>query len=895
MIMVEELIQLLEPAWPKMDCEYVADAIWLAQFITDLAARDERDELRPKQPPRFEDKLTVPPASTPATVQSSEILPSDPTPTKTSRVKQEPVYAVTDAPQGEDPAIRRRISGAPALPDSLAISQALRPFSRRVKSKRATVLDEEMTAHRSAECNGHILPVFQPELERWLSVAIVVEDSPAMSVWKETIRELAALIEGQGAFKRVSRWRLRLREGQARLFTISGVERDSNALNGPAGRQLIILLSDGVASCWADGSMASVLSKWAATCSIVVGQVLSERLWTHTALGKPSARVKVLWPGSPNSRLIVERPWWDLVFDEEDEEDDQDADKKENDRDAGKKKEDIPLTLPVVALNRELIEEWVCMLTQPGSVYKAVLLSPSPNHRMAAPLPSSQEVISPEQRVERFYALVSTDAYRLAIYVSLMPLTLPVMRLVQAAMLPSPSHEQIAELLLGGIIKRKRPIIPSANQDGETSDNLDDEGDAEYEFYPGVNEILERQFRRTELIDVIRYVSEYIAEQTGSPFEIETLIGRPEGKDVLPAGAKPFADTIIPALERLGAKDVFRKPVVEAGKGQSAGKHLTAVGHLSVGQTVKAGNLKVELSPYRFETVTLDNLGRVTNRRSGTAWQFVEDLGGEAMLEMVEIPGGTFLMGAPESEKDSMSREWPQHPVKLSPFFIGKFTVTQKQWRIVAGWPEIDRRLFPDPGLPKHDDFPVQRISWEQAEEFCRRLSAKTGKKYRLPTEAEWEYACRARTETPFAFGETISSEFVNYDGNHPYSKLWRPNGVIWRRDRYRKSILSVGNLRVANAWGIYDMHGNVHEWCSDYYGGYSADAADNPQGPPQAPPVGEHRIIRGGSWTTDARVCRSASRSGVRQKKVPDNNIGFRIAISAGNLLIINSTREIV
>jgi formylglycine-generating enzyme required for sulfatase activity len=224
--------------------------------------------------------------------------------------------------------------------------------------------------------------------------------------------------------------------------------------------------------------------------------------------------------------------------------------------------------------------------------------------------------------------------------------------------------------------------------------------------------------------------------------------------------------------------------------------------------------LRGELETFcEFETVLLDDIGRVNLRRNRSARRLTEGLGSPFASEMVAIPGGTFTMGSPTEEEGSSEEERPQHEVTISPFSIGKFPVTQAQWRAVARWEKVERELNADPSHFKGDDRPVEQVSWEEATEFCLRVSKKTGKTYRLPTEAEWEYACRAGTKTPFAFGKTITPKFVNYDGNHPYAKA--PKG------RYRKETVPVGSLGVANAWGLYDMHGNVWEWCQDWSGPY--------------------------------------------------------------------------
>ena len=252
-------------------------------------------------------------------------------------------------------------------------------------------------------------------------------------------------------------------------------------------------------------------------------------------------------------------------------------------------------------------------------------------------------------------------------------------------------------------------------------------------------------------------------------------------------------------------------------------------------------------------------------------------------LRMMPIPAGAFLMGSPPEEPRRDADEGPQHRVTLPEFFMGQTPITQAQWREVAGWPIVDRgldswELNPDPAHFKGDDRPVERVSWYDAMEFCRRLSQRTGRIYTLPSEAQWEYACRAGTTTPFHFGATISTELANYDS---------------------KQTTTVASFP-ANAWGLHDMHGSVWEWCLDDWhpsyegapengsawmgenslGKFCAAALGSPcaigaarpsaSGTPQtkATAVGvsasvasDRKVLRGGSWFALPRSCRSAFR----------------------------------
>lgn len=214
------------------------------------------------------------------------------------------------------------------------------------------------------------------------------------------------------------------------------------------------------------------------------------------------------------------------------------------------------------------------------------------------------------------------------------------------------------------------------------------------------------------------------------------------------------------------------------------------------------------------------------------------DWGGGVTMELVRIEAGEFLMGSPKSEEGRYEQEGPQHRVKISkPFYIGKYEVTQKQWQAV---------MNNNPSAHKGDDRPVEKISWYECEEFCKRLSQKVGQAVRLPTEAEWEYACRAGTTTRFSFGDSdaVLGEYAWFDekrgGNtHP-----------------------VGQKK-PNAWGLYDMHGNVWELCQDWHAWDSYENRPNPDTDPTGPGTGIARVHRGGSWLNGPRLCRSAFRGG--------------------------------
>ncbi|MBW4629276.1 MAG: formylglycine-generating enzyme family protein [Brasilonema octagenarum HA4186-MV1] len=281
------------------------------------------------------------------------------------------------------------------------------------------------------------------------------------------------------------------------------------------------------------------------------------------------------------------------------------------------------------------------------------------------------------------------------------------------------------------------------------------------------------------------------------------------------------------------------------------------------------------LKSFEFDVVTVNAQGWKISRKRCRSQYFTEDLGNGVTLEMVAIPGGTFMMGAPKNEQDSGDDERPQHQVTVQPFFMGKYPVTQAQWRAVAALPQVNKELDPNPSRFKGDDRPVERISWYDALEFCARLNFRinftAGRDYRLPSEAEWEYACRAGTTTPFYFGETITTDLANYNGNYTY-------GNTPKRE-FREETTTVGSFP-PNAFGLHDMHGNVWEWCADtWHENYEGAPKDGSAWLTQS--ENDNHLLRGGSWANYPGYCRSAYRT-FNVAGDRNVNFGFRVACSA-------------
>ncbi|MCW6038853.1 formylglycine-generating enzyme family protein [Spirulina subsalsa FACHB-351] len=265
-----------------------------------------------------------------------------------------------------------------------------------------------------------------------------------------------------------------------------------------------------------------------------------------------------------------------------------------------------------------------------------------------------------------------------------------------------------------------------------------------------------------------------------------------------------------------------------------------------------------------------------------TEQQGYRETTGGLNLEMVVIGAGEFIMGSPEDEPERYSTESPQHRVILPEFFMSQTPITQEQWRIVAQLPPVVRSLPQNPSHFKGPNNPVEQVSWEDCLEFCLRLNQASGQFYRLPSEAEWEYACRAGTTTPYSFGLTLSPQVANcrhYDGDN--------------RGKTGRKTIPVGSLNAPNAWGIHDMHGNVWEWClddwHDHYEGAPRDGRAwlNHHSKAQNQRDGlrkllednrsAKKLLRGGSWLNLPEYCRSACRDSC-PPSLKSDYMGFRL-----------------
>ncbi|MEM6866794.1 MAG: formylglycine-generating enzyme family protein [Cyanobacteria bacterium P01_C01_bin.121] len=259
-----------------------------------------------------------------------------------------------------------------------------------------------------------------------------------------------------------------------------------------------------------------------------------------------------------------------------------------------------------------------------------------------------------------------------------------------------------------------------------------------------------------------------------------------------------------------------------------------------------------------------------------TARYFTEQLSDDVGLDMIWVPGGEFDMGSADDDSEGYGDERPQHRVTIPGFFMGRYPVTQAQWRAVAALPQRNQELSPDPSHFKGDRHPVESVSWYDVVEFCDRLSQHTGRTYRLPSEAQWEYACRAGTDTPFYFGTKLTDDLANFASSEASETGEKREGTT-----------PVDQYPYANRFGFSDMHGNVFEWCLDHWhDSYEGAPTDGSAWIDQDAEEDKSRVLRGGSWNNNPRNCRCAYRVNSNPRESDYGVVGFRVMCVAPRAL---------
>jgi formylglycine-generating enzyme required for sulfatase activity len=872
----------------------LANILWLAQFTESAPA-----------PPADPTPQTPDPTPEVREVEGSPL----PTDSATVNLYPEPApQPATEPATAPAQGTPFSVPAAPALRTRMDLARALRPLMRKQPSRTRFELDEGATVNQIADTQVW-LPVVQPCPERWLELEIVVEASKTTVIWEQSIAELVHLAEYQGAFRTVRTWRLvgqgggqspnlqlfpRWRDPASKLAAPNPASAQRphtpRELLDPTGRRLIWLVSDCTSALWHSSSFHTALQTWGQRQPLAIVQMFPPNLWSRTALRNGhQVWLSALAPGLPSARLAVEGLSPRLM-----------------------RRRATLGTVPILSLEPTAVRNWSRVVAgagdarAPGRAFDLQRLG----ELAPSSVPKAASALTAQARVDLFRATAtSKTVIQLANLMAATPVSLPVVDLLREAFRADFAEEvsqaHVAEVLLSGLLRR-------CDGADEAVCRYEFWGDDQSEPTARVRDILLGDTSRAKTLRVLDVLSAAICRKLGTaPKSFQALLADLQGTDQgeLRAAALPFAQIGLDVLRRLGGDhatlaqryDLNRPRPGEAGATDEFSDFPFEDDTYEVAQIINFPALEtcedesatiVDIQDrFDFETATIardEHQGWVITRRPGIAWGHIEVLEpasatqsqgqgqgqsqsqgtAEVRLEMVAIAPGSFLMGSPPDEPDNYEDEQPQHEVTVPDFLIARTPITQAQWQVVAGWPQIGRELDPDPASLKGENRPVEQVSWEDATEFCQRLSVHTGKTYRLPSEAEWEYACRAGTTTPFHYGETITAELANYDASRTYGD--GPQG------EYRRQTTEVGSFP-ANAWGLCDMHGNVREWCEDDWHGNYEGAPTDGSAWVDADRTKTRRLLRGGSWCFIPRFCRSAYRS-YDSRDIRNDNFGFRV-----------------
>ena len=516
--MIERLLAVLTAADLEPDPDELRDALWLARHITIPEASDKAVP----QPRKPSATLPLPTTAAARPPQESAAAPAEAT------TGAELHAAGSRGGTGYLRAMEARSPAVPALRHQLPLARALKPFKRRVPSRTSFVVDEAATAARVAE-EGIWLPVLRPAPARWLDLALVVDASPSMVIWRRTLAELRTLAERLGAFRIVRVLTvdastepskpLTIRPGPLTGGLTMGLDREPATLIDPSRRQVILVVTDAVSGAWRDGRMDTLLRRWGTAMPVAVATVLPQRMWAGTGIRAVPARLHAPTPGRANGSLHARA------------------------RTArGAATGAVPI--PVMELSARWLGQWAHVVAGAPDWRNAALLA-SPD-TVAAPAAALSADGPAAEMVRRFRTAVSPTAFQLACYLSAAWLNLPVMRLVQQVMLPESDTAHLAEVFLSGLLR----AVP-------TRDGIDPEI-VPYDFLPQVRDELNNYLLRDELLHVLRETSQFVAERFGQPFDFAALLADPEGTP-LPAltgesGPLPLAYVAATVLAKLGGR-----------------------------------------------------------------------------------------------------------------------------------------------------------------------------------------------------------------------------------------------------------------------------------------------------------------------------------------------------
>ncbi|MEQ8971721.1 MAG: SAV_2336 N-terminal domain-related protein [Coleofasciculus sp. C1-SOL-03] len=561
--MIQQAIALLNQVGLELTAEEIADIFWLALQMGET----ESASSSPETPP-----INLNPPTATASEPYAELY-SSPPPASIPQ-SDSPPSASSPSPQLDSPPPSQLLPfetpAAPALRNPLAIARAIRPLMRKVPSRTETILDEEATARQIAEKNIWI-PVLEPAPERWLELALVIEESSSLPIWQETITELQTLLERQGAFRDVRTWRLNANADES-LYLLPGQgsatlkqrPRNPKELIDPSGRRLILLVSDCVSDMWRLGKIQTLLRRWANQNPVSVLQLLPESYWKRSGLGAGiSVQLGAFAPGVPNSQLVIEEipPWLEVNL-------------------------ATALPLPVVTLEPEPLAQWAQLVAGTGGTrMPGVLFDSALMEAMAQEMEQTISSRSASELVQHFRATASPTARRLAGLMAAIPVTLPVVRLIQQTMLPESGQIHVAEVFMSGLLTpslalkgdstdlswvRSRHLSASSAKALTTNSKVSDiplqvagglsfshqSEPIYYDFQPGVRELLLDSIPISDTDEVLEQVSQFIARKAGVSIKSFTAFLSPYAKwdETVQQQIAPFAQVTRQVLRRLGGE-----------------------------------------------------------------------------------------------------------------------------------------------------------------------------------------------------------------------------------------------------------------------------------------------------------------------------------------------------
>jgi formylglycine-generating enzyme required for sulfatase activity len=879
---MDEFIARIAQAQSELTAEEIADIIWMVT----LCARPQSSSVR-KKPPTSSLRAKSLASTTAGKLVFNEALKVE-EPEAQGQISRSPrglakkqaglyprrhqlaqalaehsLASLPSQPQDDRARLSIRVPNARSLrEDPLKVARALRPLIRKVPSTREIRLNEQATADLIAESKIW-QPVTEPQLEPWLDLALVVDESKSMLIWQQSVKELRRWFRYYGAFRDVHTWGLVERNGHVGIRPDFWTNADNVVLRrpqeliDPTGRRLILVLTDCVSTTWRTDGILEALRVWTEGGPVAIIQMLPQWLWDRTALRHSTATYLYgLEPGSANYQLKRSVIRQSLSEDPA--------------------LLSTGIAIPVLTPKPDQLESWSKMLTGRGSAVQTVGVVLNPKAWNPTSLESEANVaLTAQRRTQEFRLASSPMAWRLARLLAASPvISLPVIRLIQETLLPKSSQEHVAEVLLGGILKPQEQPTFQINPD-----------DIVYEFIdPEVRTLL---LDETPVPDTINVLSKYIRRKLDKTLDefladlhIDNTSNDLENAE-LTQKLRPFALVTAEVLKRKGGRyaDLAKQLEDE----YASPTHIDKFIFKTITVTSDFFRERLQTEEQEGEACSFSELleNRVPNQQETSEACSLERL----PLEMILIPRGRFLMGSPVDEPDAEATEHPQHDVALPDIWMSRCLITQKQWQFVAAFPRINRDLPVDPFHFNGENLPVERVSWLEAIEFCDRLSLHTHRTYRLPSEAEWEYACRGQhvkgdqdvsslPSLPFHYGETITPELANYDSNYIYEGRIKGLKGTWLR-----STTVVKNFS-PNAFGLYDMHGNVAEWCMDHWH-KSYDNSPTDGSPWQDENLSQEapRVVRGGSWALLPRYCRCAYRKSFRADE-RSYDIGFRVVL---------------